>query len=416
MPTRRVGQGASSVHIRHFNQRLILQRLRRLGEASRADLARAAQLTNTAVGQIIKQLERGGLVRTLGKKHEGHRGQPATMLALDPRGAYAIGVRLDRTRIETALTDLGGTVLSHRTRDQTLPSPEHALELLREDIDRLVRLVPASRRRRIAGVGVARPCDLGNWLTDLDLPAEAFEPWEQTRFGPALEQVCGLPVMEENDGTAAAIAELFHGLGRSQADFLYVFIGPAIGGGLVLGGQSVRGSSGNAADIGMIPVPASTLASATKHIGADILLARASLSALVRHLRFRGVPAADLGRLDTAPAVAAASEWLDDCVDALIEPLLTARALLDVPTVIIDSDLPVAWVDRLIERVAPRLAATVAEARTPPALVRGSFGAMAGALGAATLPLFLHFGPGTDTLAGSRNDPSRHGGPYALVA
>ena len=117
MPSSRVGQGASSVHIRHYNQRLILQRLRRLGEASRADLARAASLTNTAVGEIIKQLEAGGLVRTIGKRHEGSRGQPATMLGLDPRGAYAIGVRLDRTRIETALTDLGGTVLSHRTHD-----------------------------------------------------------------------------------------------------------------------------------------------------------------------------------------------------------------------------------------------------------------------------------------------------------
>jgi predicted NBD/HSP70 family sugar kinase len=413
MPIRRVGQGASSVHIRHYNQRLILQRLRRLGEASRADLARAAELTNTAVGAIIKQLEQGGLVRTLGKKHEGARGQPATMLALDPRGAYAIGVRLDRSRIETALTDLGGTVLSHRTHDQELPAPDHTVELLRDDIERLVQLVPASRRRRIAGVGVARPYNLGNWLAELDLPAEPFARWDQTDIGPALERACGLPVVEENDGTAAAIAELFHGHGRSNSDYLYVFIGPAIGGGLVLGGQCVRGGSGNAADIGMIPVAASTLPSAARRGGRDILLARASLNALARHLRFRGVPA---GEPDALPASPAAAEWLDDCVDALVEPLLTARALLDVPTVIIDSDLPPGWIDRLIEHLAPRLGAAVAEARTPPALMRGSFGAMAGAIGAATLPLFLHFGPGAGSLNGPPHDPHRQGGSYALVA
>jgi predicted NBD/HSP70 family sugar kinase len=393
MPSRHVGQGASSVHIRHFNERLILQRLRRLGEASRADLARAASLTNTAVGEIIKQLERNGLVRTLGKKHQGQRGQPATLLGLDARGAYAFGVRLDRTRIETALIDLGGTVLAHNTHDHTLPPPEQALRLVRDDIERMVRMVPASRRGRIAGVGVARPYNLGSWLAELDLSAETFAAWDETAFGASLAQACGMVVVEENDGTAAAIAELFHGHGRTEDDFLYVFIGPATGGGLVLGGQAVRGCRGNAADIGMVPVGASTLPSAARRGGRDILLARASLNALLRHLRYRGVAVAGLDGLDALHATQAAEEWLEDCVDALVEPLLTA-----------------------IARVAPRLDAAVAEARTPPSLRRGSFGAMAGALGAATLPLFLNFGPGAGNLASPHREPNRQGGPYALVA
>lgn len=416
MPNRRVGQGASSVHIRHFNSRLIMQRLRRLGEASRADLARAAGLTNTAVGEIIKELERGGLVRTLGKKHDGHRGQPATMLGLDPRGALAIGLRLDRTRIETALIDLGGAVLAHNTHDHALPPPEQTLHLVQQDIAAMVRMVPAARRRRIAGVGIARPYNLGSWLAELDLAADAFATWDETAFGTALQQACGFPVVEENDGTAAAIAELFHGHGRTEDDFLYVFIGPAIGGGLVLGGQAVRGRTGNAADIGMIPVTASSLPSAVKRQGRDLLLGRASLNALTRHLRYRGVVVNGPAAFADLAGSPAADEWLADCVDALVEPLLTAGALLDVPNVVIDSDLPSAWVDQLIARVAPRLAAGVAEARMPPALLRGSFGAMAGALGAATLPLFLNFGPGAGALAGPHREPNRQGGPYALVA
>jgi predicted NBD/HSP70 family sugar kinase len=416
MAARAAGQGASSVQIRHYNQRLILQRLRRLGEASRADLARDLALTNTAVGAIIKQLQQGGLVRAVGKRHEGQRGQPATMLALDPRGAYAIGVRLDRARIELALVDLAGDVLSHSAHDGPLPSPERALQIVRDGVGHLVQLLPAVRRRRIAGIGVARPFNLGRWLTELDLPRESFAPWEETEFGPALERECGLRVTEENDGTAAAIAELFHGHGRRLDDFLYVFIGPAIGGGLVLAGQIVRGSSGNAADIGMIPVAPSPLPSAVKQGGREILLGRASLNALHRHLRFHRRPLAgiaDLAGRDADPAVA---EWLADCVDALIDPLLSARALLDVPSVVIDSDLPPDWIDRLIARAEPLLAAAVAEARTPPRLARGSFGALAGALGAATLPLFLDFGPGAARRGVPPRDTDRQGGGYALVA
>ncbi len=383
-----------------------MQRLRRLGEASRTDLARAAGLTNTAVGEIIKQLARGGLVRTLGKKHDGHRGQPAIMLALDARGAYAMGVRLDRTRIETALIDLGGGVLAHYTHDQILPPPDRALSLVREDIERMMRLVPATRRDRIAGIGVARPYNLGSWLAELDLSEDAFAPWDQAAFGPALERACNVAVIEENDGTAAAIAELFHGHGRSEDDFLYVFIGPAIGGGLVLGGNAVRGHSGNAADIAMIPVSPSPLPSAVVRGGRDILLGRASLNALLRHLRYRGTPVAGVAALAELHDTPAAAEWLDDCADGLVEPLLSAGALLDVPKVVIDSDLPSVWVDRLIALLQPRLLARVAEARAPPPLLRGSFGAMAGAIGAATLPLFVHFGTG----AGKTGDP------YAMVA
>ncbi len=412
MPVRSAGQGASSVLIRHANQRLILQRLRRLGEASRADLARAAGLTNTAVGQIIKHLEQDGLVRTLGKKHGGQRGQPATMLELDPRGAYAIGVRLDRMRIETALTDLSGTVLAHLTHDHLLPAPLRAIEIVRDDITRLAALVPAARRRRIVGVGVARPDRLNHWLEKLDLAREDFAPWEHVAFAAELERACGMPVIEENDGSAAAIAELFHGHGRSHDDFLHVFIGPAIGGGLVLGGQCVRGSTGNAGDIAVMPVGPSRLASVPRAAdGREILLGRASLAGLRRHLRARGEPPA---AIDAPRRSAAVDEWLDDCADALADPLLAARALLDVKLVVIDGDLSAPLLDRLIERTATRLAATAAEAAQPPALLRGSFGAMAGAVGAATLPLFLTFGPGGS--AGMQRDPNRQGGAFDLVA
>ncbi len=400
MSVRDGANGAVSALVRQDSQRLILQRLRRLGEASRADLARHVALTHTAIGQIVKQLERAGLVRSLGRKHQGQRGQPATLLALDPRGAYAIGVRLDRARIETALADLSGTVLAHRSHDR-LPPPAEALELLRAEVEELVRQVPAARRRRIAGIGIARPPDLGGWLAELNLAEE-------------LERASGLPAMQESDGTAAAIAELFHGHGRTEDDFLYLFIGSAIGGGVVLGGQAVRGSADNAADIGAIPVAASRLPSAPQpRDGREMLLGRASTTALQRHLRHRGESAASLAAPQRTRAV---EEWLEDCASALVEPLLTARALLDVPLVIIDSDLPPALIDELIARLVPRLAAATAPAHRPPTLKRGSFGAMAGVLGAATLPLFLHFGPGAGRIGGSAGEARSQGGASAVIA
>jgi len=96
----------------------------------------------------------------------------------------------------------------------------------------------------------------------------------------------------------------------------------------------------------------------------------------------------------------AVEEWMDDCVDALVGPLLSMRALLDISLVALDSDLDRVWIDRLIVRLEKALAAGVAEARTPPLVRAGHFGPYAGALGAASLPLFVHLSPRTGILTG----------------
>ena len=54
------GQGSNSAIMRQFNERVILTALRRLGEASKADLARQASLTQNTAGQIVRELERHG--------------------------------------------------------------------------------------------------------------------------------------------------------------------------------------------------------------------------------------------------------------------------------------------------------------------------------------------------------------------
>ncbi len=80
------GQGSNSVNLRLFNERVILTALRRLGSASKADLARHAKLTSNTAGVIVRELEAQRLIRTEGKR-SGLRGQPATLLSLNAEGA-----------------------------------------------------------------------------------------------------------------------------------------------------------------------------------------------------------------------------------------------------------------------------------------------------------------------------------------
>ena len=86
-------------------------------------------------------------------------------------------------------------------------------------------------------------------------------------------------------------------------------------------------------------------------------------------------------------------EWLDDCADALVVPLLSATSLMDAEAIVLDCDLPGSIMEDLLDRLGPLLAAAVPEARQPPRLKRGLVGREAGALGASILPLHLNFNP-----------------------
>ncbi|WP_228259695.1 ROK family protein [Siculibacillus lacustris] len=400
------GHGANSVFVRQFNERVILAALRRMERASKAELARVASLTNNATGVIVQALERAGLVQQLGKKRDGGRGQPATVLALDPDGAYAIGIRLDRGSLETVLVDFAGKPLARRTHTLDLPPPERTLEIVVRDVAQIAAMLAPDKLDRLVGIGVAAPYDLGAWLDKLSLPAD-FGRWNGFDVAGALSAATGLDVVMENDGTAATVAELFYGQGRHLDDFLYLFLGSAIGGGVVVGGQYLRGPRGNAGDVGMMPVPASRLASAPKvERSWDILLSRASINALIRHLRFRGIPVQGLGDVAAAAASAPAAleEWLADCTEALVGPVLAAAAVLDLPVVVLDGDLDPSLLGPLAERLALRLAAEVPEARTAPRILLGTFGEDAGAVGAASLPFHLNFSPHAAILTGRHAD------------
>ncbi len=401
------GRGSNSVQVRRYNERIVLRELRRCSEASKAELARRATLTSAAVGTIIDELEGYGLIEITGKRHAGGRGQPATLYRLREGGAYGVGVRLDRSSIETVLMDLTGQVIAQQSHGPTLPEPETALQIISQDIDMMLAQVPqepASIENRVTGIGLAQPYNMGNWLRQLALPPEIFLQWQEYDFRKALEDKAGLPVFAENDGTASAIAELFYGQDQERKSFLYMFIGPAIGGGVILNGDPLYGETANAGDVATMPVPPSRLPSAPKPKGAwDILITRASLNALIRHLDYFGVKARDRTALEAIveDGHRAVTEWIEDCVDALVPSVYSALAILDVPLLIIDSDLNGGLQVRLKDSLEQEMARRAPEGRNPPRIEVGSFGPDAGAIGAAALPLFINFSPRASILTNS---------------
>ena len=384
-------QGSNSTAVRHFNERRLLTLLRRLGEASKADLARHLNLTQNAVGQIVQSLEQQGLVASTGRRL-GQRGQPATLLHLDPDGACSLGIKLGRRSIDSVLVDFAGGVLKNRRYECLFPTPEQALKLAIRGVAEVRRSLPAARRDRLVGVGLALPSpDRGSGASG---PPEVAQAWQGYDIAAELRAVLDLPVLVEHDGTAAALAELFHGHGRELDDFACIYINSSIDGGIVLGGDYRRGVGGHAGAIGMIPVARSRLPHAEAHRHRPVLLDRASGAALIRHLEANGITVARATELHAVMRSHGelVEAWLQDCAEALVVPVLSMASLLDVQAIILDGNLPRALIEGVLGRLQPLLADATAESRGPPELRLGSGGKRAAALGAALLPLHLRHG------------------------
>jgi len=89
------------------NERLMLHHVRRLGSIAKADLARVTGLSTQTASVIINRLLQEQLVRKLDVVR-GKIGQPSQPIALNPAGAYAIGVHIGRRSLEVMLLDLAG--------------------------------------------------------------------------------------------------------------------------------------------------------------------------------------------------------------------------------------------------------------------------------------------------------------------
>ncbi len=241
------------------------------------------------------------------------------------------------------------------------------------------------------GVGIAAPLSMHGWGDLLDMPAATAERWRGTDLRTAVQSLVDRPVALLKDTAAACVAELVMGRGRSVGSFLYLFVDTFIGGGLVLDSQLRAGLNGNAGAVGSLPLGRRTPGAAAP----DQLLRVASLLSLERRFESAGLDAAAVvdGRALAEPFRVHTDAWLAEAGDAIALAVLDAACLLDLEAVIVDGSFDRPLLDALLTAVAAALEGYAWEGVHRPALVPGTIGPQARALGGALLPLHAQFSP-----------------------
>jgi predicted NBD/HSP70 family sugar kinase len=234
---------------------MLLRLLRAAQPISRAELARRVGVNRSTVTDTFKPLIAAGVVReeALSVPAPGasrNLGRPPTALTFSDEHGFFVGVNVGVRRTAVGLSTLTGEVLAEEEFD-TPSEPAGALATMRETVGRLARRA-GGRRLRVIGVSVPGPTDAARQKITYapHLGWHDVAVADALRFdgegGPAKAET-SVPVVVENDATAAALYELRLRLGRAESerldDFVLVRSGTGLGVGLVLGGEVFRGDA-----------------------------------------------------------------------------------------------------------------------------------------------------------------------------
>ncbi|GHJ45023.1 glucokinase [Catellatospora sp. TT07R-123] len=163
--------------------------------------------------------------------------------------ALTIGVDIGGTKVLGGVVDPDGTVIATSRRD----TPAGDVAATRDVIIDVVKELSADHSVDAVGIGAA------GWI-DASRSTVLFAPnlaWRDEPLREYVAKAVNLPVVVENDANVAAWAEFRYGAAADAEDSMVMFtVGTGIGGGIVLGGNLVRGAHGIAAEIGhMLAVP-----------------------------------------------------------------------------------------------------------------------------------------------------------------
>jgi predicted NBD/HSP70 family sugar kinase len=229
-----------------------LDLIRAAGTISRVDLAARLGLTAPAITQVVRDLIASDLVIEVGQG-PSTGGKPPTLLQLNPKARYSVGVHLERNTCVIVVVDLAGRSVSRKTVfGAASMKPQQVLPVVASEIDSLLA-ASGVVRDKVVGVGLVTygPQD---WPAGVLLTPQPTPEWLDYPVAEQLAEALRLPVRLDNDANAAAIGEYWLGSVDPRSAFGCIYMATGIGGAVVVAGKVYRGSSSNCVEIGHISV------------------------------------------------------------------------------------------------------------------------------------------------------------------
>lgn len=159
------------------------------------------------------------------------------------------GIDLGGTDTKFGLVNKKGDLLAYHSipTDPTI-GYQPFFELLGREIEQL--MLSIGDQYQLAGVSVGAPS--GNQKNGTIDSASNLKWPEKLPIADILHSIFGLPVTVSNDANAAALGEMYYGLGRGVQDLICITLGTGLGCGIISNGNLIIGSNGHAGELGHV--------------------------------------------------------------------------------------------------------------------------------------------------------------------
>nr|WP_309100342.1 ROK family protein [Fredinandcohnia onubensis] len=242
------GESLDRTMLRRHHTLLIFNLIREAKRISRVDLAKMVQMSNTAVGNIIKDLINRNLVREVGFTN-GNVGRKPTLLEINPDGALVIGMDLDIDKVNLGVVDLNGGILEKKQfRLNLMQTTELVIAEISNKINLLLSGLNKDVAKKIIGLGVSIP-GLVSWPEGEIKTIPQFH-WENINLRKHLEEKLNLSVYIDNNVKAQLQAEYLFGAAKDSKHAVCIHIGTGVGGAVIENGEMLRGTNNILGEIG----------------------------------------------------------------------------------------------------------------------------------------------------------------------
>ncbi|MET3806679.1 glucokinase [Nakamurella sp. UYEF19] len=167
----------------------------------------------------------------------------------------ALAIDIGGTKFAAGLvTELGEIVSSRRIRNPQGHDPEALFAALTEVIDSVLHAAGIEPEGPLPlpaiGIATAAPMDRdAGTVSPVNIPA-----WRGFALRDRLVERYGLEVRMFGDAVAVAVGEHWRGAARGRRNVLGMVVSTGVGGGVIIDGKVVTGTTGNAGHIGHISV------------------------------------------------------------------------------------------------------------------------------------------------------------------
>lgn len=305
-----------------------------------------------------------------------------------------LGIDVGGTGIKGAIVDGEGRIL-HRAETPTRAAEGREAVLGR--IRQLGRSLLERAETPVAACGVGSPGRIDHRRGHVIFASGNLPGWSGTDLGAELHRAFGVPVVVDNDVSAASMGEAWIGAARGASDFLMLTLGTGVGGALTVHGRLFRGARWGAGEVGHMalypggePCPCGGRGCAERYVSSKALTRRAN-EGLTGGRPFRGIRdvirAAEQGSGDRQRAARLGVErWTDDL--ALF--LMNLQMAFDPQMIVVGGGITRLgyWWDRLVQTAARECRERSMSIR----IKQAKLGPMAGVVGAARLAMLSRRG------------------------